>query len=287
MPFCRFCIHPLPRIGAIFLAHFRQSPIFATTMDFDFTVFTGLDAWISLLTLTFLEIILGIDNIIFISLIAGKLPQENQKRARMVGLSLALLMRLGLLTLISWVIGLTAPLFSLPLEGIFASLKVEHAAEAAAISGRDLILILGGLFLLAKSTTEIHDKVNDKHSEKKTAGANLFWMVILQIVLIDIVFSFDSILTAVGLTQHVIVMMAAVIVSIIIMMFFSGYISDFINKYPTLQILALSFLIMIGLTLLLEGFEVHVNKAFVYVSVIFSLGVEFLNIRFRKNTAED
>lgn len=256
-------------------------------MDFDFTVFTGLDAWISLLTLTFLEIILGIDNIIFISLIAGKLPQENQKRARMVGLSLALLMRLGLLTLISWVIGLTAPLFSLPLEGIFASLKVEHAAEAAAISGRDLILILGGLFLLAKSTTEIHDKVNDKHSEKKTAGANLFWMVILQIVLIDIVFSFDSILTAVGLTQHVIVMMAAVIVSIIIMMFFSGYISDFINKYPTLQILALSFLIMIGLTLLLEGFEVHVNKAFVYVSVIFSLGVEFLNIRFRKNTAED
>lgn len=256
-------------------------------MDFDFTVFTGLDAWISLLTLTFLEIILGIDNIIFISLIAGKLPKEKQKRARMVGLSLALLMRLGLLTLISWVIGLTAPLFSLPLEGIFTSLKVEHAAEAAAISGRDLILILGGLFLLAKSTTEIHDKVNDKHSEKKTAGANLFWMVILQIVLIDIVFSFDSILTAVGLTQHVIVMMAAVIISIIIMMFFSGYISDFINKYPTLQILALSFLIMIGLTLLLEGFEVHVNKAFVYVSVIFSLGVEFLNIRFRKNTGDD
>ena len=287
MPFCCFCIHPLPRIGGIFLAHFRQSPIFAPTMDFDFTVFTGLDAWISLLTLTFLEIILGIDNIIFISLIAGKLPQEKQKRARMVGLSLALLMRLGLLTLISWVIGLTAPLFSLPLEGIFTSLKVEHAAEAAAISGRDLILILGGLFLLAKSTTEIHDKVNDKHSEKKTAGANLFWMVILQIVLIDIVFSFDSILTAVGLTQHVIVMMAAVIISIIIMMFFSGYISDFINKYPTLQILALSFLIMIGLTLLLEGFEVHVNKAFVYVSVIFSLGVEFLNIRFRKNTGDD
>lgn len=255
-------------------------------MDFDFTVFSQLDAWISLVTLTFLEIVLGVDNIIFISLIAGKLPAEQQKRARTIGLTLALVMRLILLTLISWVIGLTAPLFSLPLETIFHNLKVENAVEAAAISGRDLILILGGLFLLAKSTTEIHDKVSDKHKETKTKAGTLFWMVILQIVMIDIVFSFDSILTAVGLTQHVIVMMAAVIISIIIMMFFSGYISDFINKYPTLQILALSFLIMIGLTLLLEGFEVHVNKAFVYISVIFSLFVEFLNIKFRKNVED-
>lgn len=254
-------------------------------MDFDFSVFAHADAWISLITLSFLEIVLGVDNIIFISLIADKLPKAEQKRARLVGLSLALIMRLILLTLISWVIGLTAPLFTLPLQTIFEGLKMEHAAEAAAISGRDLILILGGFFLLAKSTTEIHGKVNakeDKHKPK--AGGTIFWSIILQIVLIDIVFSFDSILTAVGLTQHVIVMMAAVIISIIVMMFFSGYISDFISKYPTLQILALSFLIMIGLTLILEGFEAHVNKAFVYISVLFSLMVEFLNIRFRTKT---
>ncbi|MCW5907951.1 MAG: TerC family protein [Chitinophagales bacterium] len=250
-------------------------------MIFDFSVFGTADAWISLITLSFLEIILGVDNIIFISLIAGKLPKQEQKRARLVGLSLALIMRLILLTLIGWVIGLTAPMFTLPLQTIFETLGVENAAAAAAISGRDLILILGGFFLLAKSTTEIHGKVNAKEEKHQPKGGTIFWSIILQIVLIDIVFSFDSILTAVGLTKHVIVMMVAVVISIIVMMFFAGAISDFINKYPTLQILALSFLIMIGLTLILEGFEAHVNKAFVYVSVIFSLFVEFLNIRFR------
>ncbi len=251
-------------------------------MDFSFSVFCTPDAWISLVTLTFLEIVLGVDNIIFISLVASKLPAERQKSARTVGLFLALIMRLILLSLIGIVIGLTAPLFTLPLQGIFESLKMEHAAEAAAISGRDLILILGGFFLLAKSTTEIHGKVTGKHETRKNIAATAFWSIILQIVLIDIVFSFDSILTAVGLTQHVIVMMVAVVVSIIVMMFFAGAISNFISKYPTLQILALSFLIMIGLTLVLEGFEAHVNKAFVYISVLFSLFVEFLNIRFRK-----
>lgn len=254
-------------------------------MIFDFSVFGTADAWISLITLSFLEIILGVDNIIFISLIAGKLPKQQQKQARLVGLSLALFTRLILLTLIGWVIGLTAPMFTLPLQTIFEKLGVENAAAAAAISGRDLILILGGFFLLAKSTTEIHGKVNAKEEKHQPQGGTLFWSIILQIVLIDIVFSFDSILTAVGLTKHIIVMMVAVVISIVVMMFFAGAISDFINKYPTLQILALSFLIMIGLTLILEGFEAHVNKAFVYVSVLFSLFVEFLNIRFRSKNA--
>lgn len=251
-------------------------------MDYDFSVFATADAWISLIALSFLEIVLGVDNIIFISLIAGKLPAEQQKRARLVGLTLALIMRLILLSFIGWVIGLTTPLFTLPLETIFTTLKMEHVQDAIAISGRDLILILGGFFLLAKSTTEIHSKVTHRHSQNKSIAAAAFWSVIVQIIFIDIVFSFDSILTAVGLTPHIIVMMAAVVVSIIVMMLFAGTISDFINKYPTLQILALSFLIMIGLTLILEGFEAHVNKAFVYVSVLFSLFVEFLNIRFRK-----
>lgn len=255
-------------------------------MDFSFAVFNSPDAWISLLTLTFLEIVLGVDNIIFISLTAGKLPRAQQGRARTLGMFFALVMRLFLLSVIGWVIGLTFPLFTLPLQGIFESLQMEQAAEAAAISGRDLILIIGGFFLLAKSTTEIHGKVSGKHESKKDLATGAFWSIILQIVFIDIVFSFDSILTAVGLTQHVIVMMAAVIVSIVIMMFFASAISNFINKYPTLQILALSFLIMIGLTLILEGFEAHVNKAFVYISVLFSLGVEFLNIRFRNSNKQ-
>lgn len=254
-------------------------------MDFSFSVFTTVDAWVSLLTLSFLEIVLGVDNIIFISLTASKLPEERQGRARMLGLSLALVTRLMLLSVIGVVISLKATLFTLPLHGLFEALRVENIDEALAISGRDLILILGGLFLMAKSTTEIHGKVAGKPEEdgKKGGAKAAFGAVIVQIVLIDIVFSFDSILTAVGLTPHVIVMMAAVVVSIIVMMLFSGAISNFINKYPTLQILALSFLIMIGLSLLLEGFEVHVNKAFVYISVLFSLFVEFLNIRFRKN----
>ncbi|MFN8300504.1 MAG: TerC family protein [Chitinophagales bacterium] len=256
-------------------------------MDFSFSVFTQPDAWISLLTLSFLEVVLGVDNIIFISLTANKLPSNKRAAARTVGLALALVTRLGLLSVIGLVISLKEPLFDLPLRTVFEALKVENVSEAIAISGRDMILILGGFFLLAKSTSEIHGKVSGQHEEhKKGKAAAAFWSVILQIVLIDIVFSFDSILTAVGLTPHVIVMMAAVVVSIIIMMLFSGTISNFINKYPTLQILALSFLIMIGLTLVLEGFEVHVNKAFVYISVLFSLFVEFLNIRFRKKEKE-
>lgn len=240
-------------------------------MDFDFTVFGTPDAWISLVTLAFLEVVLGVDNIIFISIVANKLPQRRQKSARNTGLLIALVFRIGLLLGISYLVHMTAPLFSI--------MGMEF-------TGRGLILMFGGFFLLAKSTTEIHQKVSGNDHQKQTKTRAVFWQVILQIIFIDIIFSFDSILTAVGLTQHVMVMILAVIIAMLVMMQFSGAVSKIINKYPTLQILALSFLIMIGLTLILEGFEVHVNKAFVYVAVLFSLGVEVLNIRFRNKNPD-
>jgi predicted tellurium resistance membrane protein TerC len=236
-------------------------------MNIDLSVLTHVDAWISLLTLTFLEIVLGVDNIIFISIVASKLPENQQDKARKIGLLIALGFRIILLLSISWIIGLTEPVFTL----------MDHP-----FSGRDLILLAGGFFLLAKSTTEIHEKVEGRHHEKSVKTKSAFWPVIIQIIFIDIVFSFDSILTAVGLTRDVMVMIIAVVIAMLIMMRFSGYISNIINRLPTLQILALSFLIMIGLTLILEGCGVHVNKAFVYVAVLFSLSVEMLNIRFRK-----
>jgi predicted tellurium resistance membrane protein TerC len=239
-------------------------------MNIDLSVLTHIDAWISLLTLTFLEIVLGVDNIIFISIVASKLPENQQDKARKIGLLIALGFRIILLLSISWIIGLTEPVFTL----------MDHP-----FSGRDLILLAGGFFLLAKSTTEIHEKVEGKHHEKSVKTKSAFWPVIAQIIFIDIVFSFDSILTAVGLTRDVMVMIIAVVIAMLIMMRFSGYISNIINRLPTLQILALSFLIMIGLTLILEGCGVHVNKAFVYVAVLFSLSVEMLNIRFRKKNS--
>lgn len=256
-------------------------------MDFDFSIFATTGAWISLLTLAFLEVILGVDNIIFISLTAAKLPAKQQKKARNLGLMIALLFRIGLLLSITWIIGLVKPLFTLPLESVFVDMGLDHAREAAEVSGRDLILFMGGLFLLAKSTTEIHHKISgNEESGKKKKAPSSFLQVLIQIVLIDIVFSFDSILTAVGLTQHVLVMIFAVVIAMFIMMSFSGAVSRVIEEQPTLQILALAFLIMIGMTLILESFDVHINKAFVYVAVAFSLGVEFLNIRFRKNEDE-
>jgi predicted tellurium resistance membrane protein TerC len=232
----------------------------------DFSIFTTADAWISLLTLTFLEIVLGVDNIIFISIVTNKLPQEKQKKARNWGLLIALGFRILLLLSISYIIGLTAPVITIANQ---------------AFSWKDIILVAGGFFLLAKSTSEIHHKVEGKDQDIKAKAVSSFFSTILQIILIDIVFSFDSILTAVGLTRHIMVMIIAVILAMFVMMQFAGGISKIINKYPTLQVLALSFLIMIGLTLILEGFGVHVNKAFVYVAVLFSLTVELLNIRFR------
>ena len=235
-------------------------------MDFGFSVFATAGAWISLLTLTFLEIVLGIDNVIFISIAANALPKNKQQRARSLGLVIALFFRIALLVGISYIIRMTTPIISL-----FGN----------ELSGRDLILIGGGLFLLVKSTTEIHKKMEGNNKPGKGhKSKSAFWKVVGQIIFFDIIFSFDSILTAVGLTPYVMIIILAILISVFVMLKFSGPLSNVIDKYPTLQILALSFLIMIGLTLILEGFGVHVNKAFIYVAVLFSLAVEGMNIRF-------
>lgn len=238
-------------------------------MDAILALLQSPDAWISLLTLTFLEIVLGIDNIIFISIVTNKLPVEQQPKARKLGLLLALLFRIGLLMGISIIVSFKEPLFTL----------LDHA-----VSGRDLILIIGGLFLLAKSTSEIHHKVEGGEEEESdgTKAAKSFSGIIIQIIILDLVFSFDSILTAVGLTDHIEIMIAAVIISMMIMMAFSTLISNFINQHPTLQILALAFLILIGVMLIAEGFGAHVPKGYIYFSVAFSLLVEIVNMRMRK-----
>jgi predicted tellurium resistance membrane protein TerC len=230
----------------------------------------------ALLTLTFLEIILGVDNIIFISIVSNKLPAAQQPRARTIGLLLAMIFRIGLLFGITWLIGLTQPLFSLPF--------IKDNDAPIKISWKDLILIAGGIFLIFKSTVEIRQKLEVAREKTPKAGAAAaFGAVILQIVMVDAVFSFDSILTAIGLVDNVWTMIMAVVISMVIMMLFSGVISRFINKHPTLQILALAFLIMIGMLLVAEGFHQHINKSYVYTAIAFSLIVELINMRLRKN----
>lgn len=230
-------------------------------------IFLQTETWIALLTLTFLEIVLGVDNIIFISIISNKLPESQQAKARTFGLAFALIFRILLLLGISYIIQFTQPIISV------------YGFE---MSGRDLILAGGGLFLLFKSTVEIHHKMEGKAEEVKPNSANNFAKVVFQIILLDLVFSFDSILTAIGLVKEVIIMIIAVTISIGIMMIFAGKISRFINKHPTLQILALSFLILIGFMLLVEGFHVEVPKGYIYFAVFFSLAVEIINIRMRR-----
>ncbi len=231
-------------------------------------IFLHGEAWIALLTLTFLEVVLGIDNIIFISIVSNKLPEEKRARSRNIGLALALIIRILLLATISWVIHhLTEPLFYVMEYGF---------------SVREIILFIGGLFLLAKSTSEVHHKMEDIKPEEEGYTHTKVSKVIMQIVMLDIVFSFDSILTAVGLTEELIIMIIAVIIAMIIMMLFSGKISAFISKNPTLEMLALSFLILIGFMLVLEGFHQHVPKGYIYFAVFFSLIVEVLNIRMLK-----
>lgn len=225
----------------------------------------GSEILIALVTLTFLEIILGIDNIIFISILAGKLPKENQKRARLTGLALAMFTRVALLFSLSLLMKLTEPFFTV---------------VGNEISGKDIILIVGGLFLLAKSTKEIHEKIEGaEESAQKPKGANTFASVIVQIILLDIVFSLDSVITAVGMANQLWVMIAAVIIAVIFMMFFSKYISEFINTYPTFKMLALSFLMLIGFTLILEGLDQHVPKGYIYFGMAFSFFVELLNTK--------
>ena len=231
-------------------------------------IFASSEAWIALLTLTFLEIVLGVDNIIFISIISGRLPKNQQKKARNLGLSLALVMRIALLLGITVIIESTNTIFTLMDKGF---------------SIKDIILLVGGLFLIGKSTTEIHHTLEgDEHEEKENKKAS-FGGIILQIVALDLVFSFDSILTAVGLTKHVVIMIIAVIIAMIIMMTFAGRISAFINKHPSLQMLAMSFLILIGFMLGLAAFHIEIPKGYIYFAVFFSLAVEALNMRRRKN----
>jgi len=231
------------------------------------------EIWISLLTLTVLEIILGIDNIVFISILAGKLPKEQQARARQTGLSLALITRVLLLCGLAFMAKLTKPLFEIPTLGLLS--------HAHAVSGRDLILILGGLFLLWKSTHEIHDKLEGEDGEVSSRVTPKFSAVIVQILLLDIVFSLDSVITAVGMAKYLGVMIAAVIIALGFMLFFAGTISDFIHKHPSLKMLALSFLLLIGCALVAEGFHKEIPKGYIYFAMAFSVGVESLNIRMR------
>lgn len=225
--------------------------------------------WIAFATLTVLELVLGIDNVIFISILAGKLPAEQQSKARFIGLTMALVFRVILLFSLSWVMGLTAPLFTLPI--------MNHD-----VSGRDLILIIGGLFLIAKSTHEIHGSLEGEegHASKKVYAS--FASVIIQISLLDIVFSLDSVITAIGMVDQVAIMIAAVIVSIIAMMLFAGSIGAFVQKHPTVKMLALAFLLLIGVTLLAEGFHQKIPKGYIYFAMAFSVIVEILNMRLRK-----
>jgi predicted tellurium resistance membrane protein TerC len=238
----------------------------------DFELFLHSASWVSLLTLSFLEIVLGIDNIIFISIITGKLPQEKQKKGRLLGLALALIMRIILLFGIAYIASLTHPLFSV---------------LGGDISGRDLILLGGGIFLIYKSTIEIHEKLEPEKEKIGSSKKRTFGAAIFQIVLIDLVFSFDSILTAVGLVKEVTIMIAAVVISMLIMMAFSHYIADFINDRPTLKVLALSFLIMIGFMLVFESLHTfhhqEIPKGYAYFAMAFSFGVELLNLRVRRH----
>jgi predicted tellurium resistance membrane protein TerC len=223
--------------------------------------------WIAFLTLTVLELVLGIDNIIFISILSGKLPVERQARARFIGLSLALVMRVILLFSLTWVMGLTEPLFTV---------------WGQAVSGRDLILLIGGLFLIAKSTHEIHGSLEGEegHGVKKVYAS--FTSVIIQITLLDIVFSLDSVITAIGMVENIWVMIAAVVVAIIGMMLFANPIGAFVERHPTVKMLALSFLLLIGFTLVAEGLHLHIPKGYIYFAMAFSVLVEILNMRLRK-----
>lgn len=229
------------------------------------------EAWIALATLMALEIVLGIDNIIFISILVGRLPPQQRDSARRLGLALAMLTRLLLLFTLSWVMGLTEPLFTVLDE---------------AISGRDIILVLGGLFLLAKSTHEIHSSFEIQEETQQSVASIGFYAVLVQIAILDIVFSLDSVITAVGLVDHLAIMVIAIVASVIVMLFAAKPIGDFVDGNPTIKMLALSFLILVGFTLIAEGFDVHIPKGYIYFAMAFSFLVEMLNIRLRSRRNE-
>lgn len=225
---------------------------------------------VSLVTLTFLEIVLGIDNIVFISITADRLPHKDQKRARTIGILLALVVRIGLLFTVSWIIGLKEPFLTV---GDFD------------LSFRDLILIIGGLFLIYKSTSEIHAKLEGEENTIHESKAMTVRAAVVQIILLDVVFSFDSILTAVGLVEEVLIIVIAIVIALGVMLSFATRISDFINKHPAMKLLAVSFLMMIGLVLVVEGLHVHVPKGYIYFAMAFALGIELLNMKIRKRSS--
>jgi len=228
-------------------------------------------AWMALATLTALEIVLGIDNIIFISILAGKLPRRKQRKARIIGLGLAMISRILLLFSLTWIMRLTQPLFAVMGHGI---------------SGRDIILIAGGLFLLTKSTLEIHDKLEGKEGHASERTASSFAGVLIQIMFLDIIFSLDSVITAIGMANRLIIMVLAVILAVIFMMFASGSISGFVEKHPTIKVLALSFLLLIGMTLVADGLGLHIPKGYIYFAMAFSVFVEMVNLRVRRKGTE-
>ena len=232
---------------------------------------TDPQAWVAFATLTALELVLGIDNIVFISILVDKLPRDKQELARRLGLFMAMFMRIGLLLVLSWIIGLTAPIFSVLRQDI---------------SGRDLILIAGGMFLIWKSTAEIHQSLEGEEGHSSKAVQATFTAVILQIMVVDMVFSLDSIITAVGMVDSLAVMIAAVVASVALMMLFAPAIGRFVSDHPTIKMLALAFLVVVGVVLIAEGFDYHVPKGFVYFAMAFSLGVELLNIRMRKKAGK-
>jgi predicted tellurium resistance membrane protein TerC len=226
------------------------------------------DGLIALITLSALEIVLGVDNVVFIAILTARLPVSQQALARRLGLSVALIIRIGLLFAITWIMGLTRPLFSV----------LTHE-----VSGRDLILLGGGLFLIFKATWEIYDKLEVEHSERaKAAGRGAFAAVLVQILMLDIVFSLDSVITAVGMAEHVAIMVIAMVIAMIVMLFSMGSISGFVERHPSVKILALAFLLLIGVMLVAEGFGQHVSKGYIYFAMAFSLLVELLNLRYRK-----
>jgi len=225
------------------------------------------ETWIAFLTLVALELVLGVDNVIFISILAGKLPQSEQKRARTTGIMLAVVTRVLLLMSLSWIIGLTEPLFTV--------LDFD-------ISGRDLVLIAGGLFLLWKSVHEIHQKLEGEEGQSSSKVRAAFWNVIFQIMLLDIVFSLDSVITAVGMVDHLAIMIAAVVIAAVVMVFTATPLSNFVERHPTIKMLALSFLLLIGFTLVVEGLHQHIPKGYIYFAMGFSVLVEMLNLRLRK-----
>jgi predicted tellurium resistance membrane protein TerC len=249
-------------------SNFRDTNYLITVMNGLEGLFTT-EGIVSLLTLTFLEIVLGIDNLIFISITAGRLPQTDQKKARNLGILLALVVRIGLLLGVNWIIGLKDPITS------FGDFE---------LSVRDLILMIGGLFLIGKSVSEIHAKLEGQDESEMKSKALTLRAAVIQIILLDVVFSLDSILTAVGLVENVLIIVIAIVVSLVVMLAFAKKISDFIHRHPAMKLLAISFLMMIGLVLVIEGLHVHVPKGYIYFAMAFALGIEFLNMKIRKNS---